>query len=235
MNRPPKYRTQWRELLDMGVSLIEQVNAEYPIITDWTFGGGTALMIQMDHRESHDIDLFLPDPQMLGYLNPEYNTFEYKVMPSEYKGDGSLFRKFAFKGMGEIDFIVAGHITDRPAVPAKIRGHNLMVETVPEVIAKKIAYRGSHLTPRDIFDVAAAVNYDSEGVVNALRGIPKQVEQAKAVMERLDVDFTLLAISHLTIRKGVGANLDTAIGTCYDALKASLLPGVAPEGPGMGI
>ena len=33
-------------------------------------------MLQIDHRESHDIDLFLSDPQFLPYLNPETEGFE---------------------------------------------------------------------------------------------------------------------------------------------------------------
>lgn len=33
-----------------------------------TLGGGTALMLQIGHRDSRDIDLFLPDPQLLGWI-----------------------------------------------------------------------------------------------------------------------------------------------------------------------
>jgi hypothetical protein len=36
----------------------------------WTFGGGTVLMLRFNHRFSRDIDLFVPDPQYLGYLTP---------------------------------------------------------------------------------------------------------------------------------------------------------------------
>ncbi|RUW44700.1 hypothetical protein EOA32_36030, partial [Mesorhizobium sp. M1A.F.Ca.ET.072.01.1.1] len=37
---------------------------------EWSFGGGTAMMIQIGHRESHDIDVFLDDPQLLGFMDP---------------------------------------------------------------------------------------------------------------------------------------------------------------------
>lgn len=43
--------------------MIRQVNAEQNIIDGWTFGGGTAMMLQIDHRISQDVDIFLPDPQ----------------------------------------------------------------------------------------------------------------------------------------------------------------------------
>jgi nucleotidyltransferase AbiEii toxin of type IV toxin-antitoxin system len=49
----------------MARSLIRQVNSEQVIIDHWTFGGGTAMMLQIDHRESYDIDIFLSDPQLL--------------------------------------------------------------------------------------------------------------------------------------------------------------------------
>lgn len=36
----------------------------------WTFGGGTVLMLRIGHRQSKDIDLVVPDPQHLGFVNP---------------------------------------------------------------------------------------------------------------------------------------------------------------------
>jgi hypothetical protein len=41
--------------------MIRQVNSEQSIIDRWTFGGGSAMMVQIGHRESHDVDIFLPD------------------------------------------------------------------------------------------------------------------------------------------------------------------------------
>ena len=39
----------------------------------WTFGGGTVLMLNYAHRLSRDIDIFLGDPQYLGFLSPRLN------------------------------------------------------------------------------------------------------------------------------------------------------------------
>jgi hydrogenase maturation factor HypE len=36
----------------MACALIRQVNSEQSIIDHWTFGGGTAMMLQIDHRGS---------------------------------------------------------------------------------------------------------------------------------------------------------------------------------------
>ena len=60
--------SQWPSLFDIAGSIIDQAHeAAYPF--EWSFGGGTALMPQIDHRESHDIDLFIGDPQVVPFLN----------------------------------------------------------------------------------------------------------------------------------------------------------------------
>ena len=89
--------------------MIQEINSEHLLIDEWTFGGGTAMMLQIDHRESRDIDIFLADPQLLALLNPDNRDFSFEQRPSEYSGDGSKFMKLFFEGAGEIDFIVARH------------------------------------------------------------------------------------------------------------------------------
>lgn len=60
----PNPQLDWVRLFRIARSLIRQVNSEQVIIDHWTFGGGTAMMLQIDHRESYDIDIFLSDPQL---------------------------------------------------------------------------------------------------------------------------------------------------------------------------
>jgi hypothetical protein len=90
------------------------VNSKESIIDNWTFGGGTAMMLQIDHRESHDIDIFLPDPQLLPFLDPQTHDFAFEIQPTDYKGDGAKSLKLAFENIGEIDFIVGGSLTSTP-------------------------------------------------------------------------------------------------------------------------
>lgn len=54
--------SNWARLFRIACSLIRQVNVEHPIIDRWSFGGGTAMMLQIGHRQSEDIDIFLQDP-----------------------------------------------------------------------------------------------------------------------------------------------------------------------------
>ena len=43
-------------------------------------GGGTRLMLALKHRISDDIDLFIRDPQWIGYLSPRLNDrFENQI------------------------------------------------------------------------------------------------------------------------------------------------------------
>jgi len=47
-----QHLSEWPQLFRIACSLIDQVNQENPVIDRWTFGGGTAMMIQINHRES---------------------------------------------------------------------------------------------------------------------------------------------------------------------------------------
>ncbi|MER9560080.1 nucleotidyl transferase AbiEii/AbiGii toxin family protein [Mesorhizobium sp. M0323] len=114
------------------------------------------MMIQINHRESHDVDIFLDDPQLLGFIDPSKSQLSFSTGPAAYDGDGTRFQKFAFEGLGEIDFIVAGALTGTPFEKREVEGRSVWLETIPEIIAKKVYYRGSEARPRDIFDIAAA-------------------------------------------------------------------------------
>ncbi len=99
-------------------------------------------MLQIDHRESHDIDIFLPDPQFLAYLDPQKRDFEFEIEPSGYGGDGTKYLKLAFEAFGEIDFIVGSSMTPVPTISRTINDEAVELEVVPEIIAKTIHYRG---------------------------------------------------------------------------------------------
>ncbi len=55
--------SEWRRLFLSATDLIDrlQKNARGQDFR-WSFGGGTAMMIQIGDRESHDIGIFLDDP-----------------------------------------------------------------------------------------------------------------------------------------------------------------------------
>lgn len=47
------------------------------------------MMIQVDHRESHDVDLFLNDPQLLPYLEAIVAELQFLRGEAIYDGDGT--------------------------------------------------------------------------------------------------------------------------------------------------
>jgi hypothetical protein len=158
----PNSQADWARLFRIACALIRQVNSKESIIDHWTFGGGTAMMLQIDHRESHDVDIFLFDPQPLPFLDPQKHDFTFEIPPIDHKGDGARFQKFAFENIGEIDFIVGGSLTSTPTIPMTIEGEAVQLETIPEVITKKVYHRGSSIKPRDIFDIRSRRRKTSE-------------------------------------------------------------------------
>lgn len=45
-------------------------------------------MIQIGRRESHDIDIFVEDLQLLGSINSSRSQFHFGIMPSACLSDG---------------------------------------------------------------------------------------------------------------------------------------------------
>jgi hypothetical protein len=119
----PGQPQNWARLFRIACALIRQVNSEQSVIDHWTFGGGTAMMLRIGHRESHDVDIFLSDPQLLSFLDPQKRDFQFEIRPADYQGDGASFQKIAFGDVGEIDFIVEHAMTSsrrhKPSLPAK--------------------------------------------------------------------------------------------------------------------
>ena len=141
----------WEILFQRALVLIDSTQDLGPALTNWTFGGGTVLMRRHGHRFSKDIDIFVPDPQWLGYLNPRLNETTEKLTTDYSEAAGSLKLRFA---EGEIDFVASQPLTKNATVAEILFGRNVQVETSAEIIAKKIWHRGSRFTARDIFDLA---------------------------------------------------------------------------------
>lgn len=204
----------------MACDLIRQVNSKTAIIDHWSLGGGTAMMLQINHRESHDVDLFLQDPQLLAFLDPQKHDFKFEIAPGAYHGDGVGFLKLSFQDIGELDFIVAQPKTVHPTIRREIEGENILLETVPEIITKKIVYRGAGLKPRDIFDIAAAGERYTDVIVAALRAYKSDVRSALETLDRLNPEFVNSAILQLQIRQKFAATAKTAVDRAKEILRA---------------
>ena len=128
---------------------------------DWSFGGGTVLMRRYRHRLSRDVDIFVPDPQLLGYLDPDLNETVESLTADRVKGPNYLKLSFA---EGEIDFIAAGPVTADPRTIETILGRQVGVETSAEIVGKKIRYRASAFTARDVLDLAMIIEKEPKEI-----------------------------------------------------------------------
>jgi len=53
-------------------------------------------MLQIDHRESFDVDIFIDDPQLLTFLNPTTQSYTLAIHPDDYETDGTRALKIIF-------------------------------------------------------------------------------------------------------------------------------------------
>lgn len=201
MNTP--YPSRWPDLFDHAMAIIDQANALGIGMEDWTFGGGTALMLQIDHRDSHDIDLFVSDAQYLPFLNPETQGFELALLPSSYETDGARALKIAFDGVGEIDFICCPPVTAQPTKRVLLRGRDVNLKTPAEIIGKKIMFRGARLQPRDMFDIAAAsIALGEDELAAALSDFGTSSQVALNVARNMNPDLARTVMSWLMTKPG---------------------------------
>jgi Nucleotidyl transferase AbiEii toxin, Type IV TA system len=181
--------------------LIDQVNSEFQLIDKWTFGGGTALMLHIGHRDSFDVEVFLDDPQLLGFLDPAKSSLKFDVQPDSSESDGTVFRRFVFREIGEIDFIVGAPLTNPGSSQQMITARQVALETVAEIVAKKVHFRGRSIRPRDVFDIAAAARDHAAEMKAALLPFRSDLDATLRRLSGLNPLFVESAIANLNIRQ----------------------------------
>ncbi|WP_130228674.1 MULTISPECIES: hypothetical protein [unclassified Bradyrhizobium] len=111
--------------------------------------------IHSGHRLSKDIDAFIDDPQYIALMSPRLGGEE--VWACEVYDEAAHYLKLIYSE-GEIDFIVAGSVTELPVESKTIEvrpgtSHTIKVEHPVEIALKKLNYRGSMLKIRDVLDI----------------------------------------------------------------------------------
>lgn len=146
----------WIRLLEQAYSLFDAVASDGCTIPRWSLGGGTVLMFHYAHRKSKDIDIFIPDPQFLGFINPRLGGRGEDVT-SDYQDTAEYVKLFLPEG--EIDFVASSTLTKNPFEDHVVLGRNILLETPIEIVAKKIWHRGDSATPRDLLDLAIVIDH----------------------------------------------------------------------------
>lgn len=193
-----KRKSQWDVLFKFAVSIIDGINSDNTIIDSWSFGGGTAMMLQISHRESHDIDIFIDDPQYIAYIMAFLESSATRC--NNYYYDGGKYVRIVCDE-GEIDFIVASQMTDNALINREIFSRSVRLESIGEIIAKKIHYRGSSVQPRDIFDIAACISQNADEVSRSISHLKSAINQTITAMDRMNQEFYINTISQLMIKK----------------------------------
>jgi predicted nucleotidyltransferase component of viral defense system len=169
----------WETLFQRALALIDSVAASGTVFEPWSFGGGTVLMRKYRHRFSKDIDIFVPDPQYLGYVSPRLNDAA-EAMTADYVEEHSSL-KLIFPE-GEIDFIASAPLTSNPTVPERLFGREVRIETSTEIIAKKLWHRGEQFKARDMFDLALVAEKEP-GALKEIRPVLR--DRRDAVLARM--------------------------------------------------
>lgn len=192
----------WIGLLQQAFRLIDDFQAKGGLSDPfWTFGGGTVLMLRYHHRKSKDIDIFVPDPQYLGYVTPRLSDLAMEVASDYVEAAGYVK---LIRSEGEIDFVASPNLTQQPFEWWNLLGRDIRVETPAEIMAKKLWHRGDIVTARDIFDLSLVIEKDPEALRSAatclIRHREAFLEQMKERQTVLKMQFDAIdALNHRPI------------------------------------
>jgi predicted nucleotidyltransferase component of viral defense system len=177
----------WQDLLEHAFLLVDEIAVHGIQNPFWTFGGGTVLMLRYRHRISKDIDIFVPDPQYLGYVSPRLSDVAQSVSDQYVEGPGYIK---LLRPEGEIDFVASPNLTSDPFDVWELLGRQIKVETSAEIVAKKLWHRGDRATARDLFDLALVIEREPVALSNAAKFLTRhrdeflrQIDQRKAVLQ----------------------------------------------------
>lgn len=173
-------------LFGYAVKQLEEANIS---IDKWAVGGGTVLKYYLQHRQSKDIDIFLQDPQYLGYLSPHLNDANIDKM-TEYVTNANCIQMTFPEG--GVDFIIAAQISDHSPQKQKLHGKEVFVEDPVEIVAKKMWYRALDFHVRDLYDLACLYRSErSDDIIKVGATMPDKIAAIKDRIGKMrdDVDF----------------------------------------------
>ena len=210
----------WMELFPKALELMRHLETQIAK-PQWSFGGGTVLMLRIGHRQSKDIDLFVPDPQYLGHVNPRLSDVAESVS-TDYEEHAEFIKLFL--PQGEIDIVVGAALTDAPFELVRYLGKSILFETNAEIIAKKMWHRGDQGKARDLFDLCAVAQADPKAIKTAA---PFMERHGAAFLTRIEVRAALVereydAIDALKFRMPFGQCMDMAKEIIRPQLKKPL-------------
>jgi predicted HTH domain antitoxin len=87
----------WQVLLQHALKLIDEIQKMGGVTNPtWTFGGGTVLMLRYQHRLSKDVDIFVADPQYLGFVTPRLSDLAESISTDKVETAAEIVAKKLF-------------------------------------------------------------------------------------------------------------------------------------------
>jgi Nucleotidyl transferase AbiEii toxin, Type IV TA system len=214
-NGGPRTAEDLGNFVQRALVLMDDARSSGIPVEEWTFGGGTVLMRRHRHRFSREVDIYINDPQFIGYLTPRLSAIA-ESLTTDYVEDRN-FLKLVFSE-GEIDFVASAPLTEEPAVTEQLFGRSILVEKSSEIVAKKIWHRGTQFTARDIFDLAMV----SEKEPEALKAI------APVLRDRRDVVLSRIEKHRATLHESFQflqvLDYQRTFEECVEIVRATLTP-----------
>ena len=134
-----------------------------------TLGGGTALAAYYwNHRYSTDIDIFIyadVDKKHLLKESSWSHIVKDTMKAIGYQGDfrsHPIYSEIVIDEDCKIQFFDVIKKSKIPYKKVNLWEHELLIDTVEEIIAKKIYYRANKGNSRDLFDIAIAFNKEPD-------------------------------------------------------------------------
>ncbi|WP_320033899.1 nucleotidyl transferase AbiEii/AbiGii toxin family protein [Halarcobacter sp.] len=132
-------------------------------------GGGTALSsYYWNHRYSTDIDIFIYDRDDKKHLLKDTNWSERVKASMEnigYSGNfinHPIYSEISIDKDSKIQFFDVIKKSKIPYKKVTLWENNILIETIEEIIAKKIYYRADKGNTRDLFDIAVALHKEPD-------------------------------------------------------------------------
>ena len=143
--------SNWHVLLKLAIQVLDGTHLD----TLWRLGGGTAIALQIDHRISKDVDIFIAEVGALDFLHPNRNT-KVRALSDRIQVPGHYIK--IERPEGEIDFLT-NTMGDRPLGAVMLfDNREVYLESPGTIVEKKLRYRRSTFATRDIFDLAAVLD-----------------------------------------------------------------------------
>lgn len=175
-----------KKLLSTALRLLK----EKDLLEISAFGGGTALAsLYWNHRYSTDIDIFIyGEKDKISELKPRYwNDKSKKAMNKIGYINGNIkfngiYLEYEITKDYKIQFLDVVQKTNTPYSKQQIWHHKINVESIEEIIAKKIFFRADKGNARDLFDIAVAFHKNPQ-ILN-LMDLP--IRKIKLLIDTID-------------------------------------------------